>query len=463
VIQLPFVSIIIVNYNGAHFLPACLNAVSAQTYPSNRFEVIISDNGSNDGSLELLNEQYQCVRVLENGYNLGFASGNNVAIEASEGEYVILLNNDTAPNPDWLEKIVEVAYQNPRAGIVTGRLQLFYNQILLKLKSETIVPPNDGRKLGVQVFEVNSGAPQGVVQFLEGFYGREQTYNGRSFRWTNGCARTGIPVPNGSGEWQISLNLAASRPNNDPVEVQVFINDEPVADWIVSGIEPLNYQLIMPASARTLAVPLIQNAGSIIFRDGSGRDRGTYVRDFKVFYEEDKDQWGNVEEVFAGCGANMLIKRELIQDVGFFDGDLFMYYEDTDLSWRARLRGWKVLYSPSAIVRHIHCGSSEEWSQFFLYHTERNRLAMVFKNGALGKVLWSWGKYLGRVVIDSWIALRAIIRRQNNWRELARWPRLHARVMTTLLVWMPSLIQKRWKIQASRLVSYADLKDWFVK
>jgi hypothetical protein len=88
---------------------------------------------------------------------------------------------------------------------------------------------------------------------------------------------------------------------------------------------------------------------------------------------------------------------------------------------------------------------------------------MVFKNGALGKVLWSWGKYLGRVVIDSWIALRAIIRRQYNWRELARWPRLHARVMTTLLVWMPSLIQKRRKIQASRLVSHADLKDWFVK
>ena len=95
--------------------------------------------------------------------------------------------------------------------------------------------------------------------------------------------------------------------------------------------------------------------------------------------------------------------------------------------------------------------------------TERNRLAMVFKNGASGQILWSWGKYFGRVVIDLWIALRAIIQRQNNWRELARWPRLHARVMTTLLFWMPSLIQKRCKIQASRLVSHADLKDWFVK
>ena len=63
----PFVSVIIVNYNGAHFLPACLKALQAQTYPQDKFEVVVSDNDSDDESLTLLNRDYAWVRVLENG------------------------------------------------------------------------------------------------------------------------------------------------------------------------------------------------------------------------------------------------------------------------------------------------------------------------------------------------------------------------------------------------------------
>jgi GT2 family glycosyltransferase len=459
----PFASVIVLNYNGAHYLPACLDALRAQAYPAESFEVIVADNGSTDGSQELLQKEYPWVRLLENGENLGFASGNNAAIRVAKGQYIALLNNDTAPRPDWLKELVETAEKHPRAGLVTARLQLFYDQVILELSADAFVPPNDGRELGVQVFEVDSNAPRGIVQYLEGFHGRETASAGQEFRWTSATAALGVPVPQGSEGWPLSLRLAASRPDNRPVRVRASLQGDPLAEWSVTGSGPAAYRLEMPASARAQATPLVQNTGAIIFRDGAGRDRGTYVRDFQVYYEADEGQYDQPEEVFSGCGASLLLRREMLEDVGLFDDDLFMYYEDTDLSWRARLRGWKVLYAPSAIVRHIHCGTTVEWSPLFLYLIERNRLAMVFKNGSWSQVTWAWGKYLARVGINTWKATLAFIRRQDNWREAARWPRQHARVLGTLLKWMPALLRKRRKIQASRQVPHADLRAWFVE
>ena len=84
--------------------------------------------------------------------------------------------------------------------------------------------------------------------------------------------------------------------------------------------------------------------------------------------------------MFGFCGAAALLRREAIDDVGTFDESFFMYYEDTDLSWRLRLRGWKVLYDPRAVVEHGHSRTSGEWSDFFLFHVDRNRLLMVLKD-----------------------------------------------------------------------------------
>src|SRR5512133_2769801 len=152
----PFVSIIIVNYNGRHYLEACLNALQQQTYPRECFEVIVSDNGSKDGSLALLREQYPWVHVLNNGKNLGFATGNNVAIQQSKGQYVLLLNNDTAPDPVWLEELVTAGQSDPKAGFITGHLHLFYDQLELDLQIETADSTTAAPTL--QVYQVETGA-----------------------------------------------------------------------------------------------------------------------------------------------------------------------------------------------------------------------------------------------------------------------------------------------------------------
>jgi GT2 family glycosyltransferase len=460
---LPFVSVIIVNYNGAKFLPTCLEALSKQTYPRGCFEVVLSDNASQDESIKLLKRQFPWVRILENDDNLGFASGNNVAVQSTIGKYVVLLNNDTSVSPVWLENIVEVAEQNPRAGLITGHLQLFYNQLEIEIFSDTFSPEGDSRQLGVQVFEVDSGATGGVVQYLDGFYGWETHPSGRRFRWAQSNAIFGVPVPGNTGEWVLNLTLAATRPDDVRVPCRLSVSGYDLGSIEVSGSEPKNYCIPITDTSQIQTAPLVQNAGSIIFKNGSSRDRGTYVRNSEVFYELDSRQYDRIEEVFSGCGASLLMRREMIDEVGLLDDDFFMYYEDTDLAWRARLQGWQVLYAPTAIVRHIHCGTTEEWSPFFYYHAERNRLAMVFKNGEICQILLVWGKYLGRIFLDTWITVKAILRRDSNWRAVASNLRVRIQVMISLLGWLPDLWRKRHKIQSRRKVSPASLRVWFVE
>jgi len=117
------VSVIIPHWNAAHHLPTCLNSLQSQTYP--RVEVIVSDNGSSDGSLELLASDYAWVRVLPLGENRGFAGACNAGMRAARGEIIILLNNDTETDPHWLEQVVAAFERHPEAGLIASKMLLF--------------------------------------------------------------------------------------------------------------------------------------------------------------------------------------------------------------------------------------------------------------------------------------------------------------------------------------------------
>ena len=454
----PFVSVVIVNFNGKLYLPTCLNALKAQTYPRDCYEVIVSDNGSTDGSLKLLEADFPWVRVLKNGRNLGFASGNNVAFQVAQGEYVIALNNDTAPFPDWIEKMVQEAERYPRAGLVNGHSRLYYDQLRLVLESETFIPENDPRQLGVMISGIDSGALRGIVQYLEGAYGREESSNLR-YRWTNGKAMLGIPVPPGEGEWTIDLMISAPRPNSEQVRVCLKSGEDVLGKWEVSGLTPQLCRVIMPAASREMAEPLVQNAGSIIDADGNGKDRGTYCQANEMFFETDQRQYSS-EPVFAGCGANLLLRRGMLKEVGAFDEAFFMYYEDTDLSWRCWLAGWEVRYASEAIIRHIHCGTSKEWSPAFVFYTERNRLAMLMKNGSGGQALRNWGRYFGGVGKRTIGLLKAILRGDPRRRAIGKQLKTQYRVVLSLLAWLPKLVWQRTMIQRKRVTGQGEIERW---
>ena len=99
------ISIIIVNYNGKKWLQKCLDSLLCQTY--NNFEIIFVDNGSSDDSVEFVNNNYkdERIKIIKSDKNLGFAGGNNLGIDNSKGEYILLLNNDTWVEFDFLEKL----------------------------------------------------------------------------------------------------------------------------------------------------------------------------------------------------------------------------------------------------------------------------------------------------------------------------------------------------------------------
>jgi len=103
----PLVSIIVVNYNGKHSLGTCFTSLENLDYPRDRFEVILVDNASIDGSVEYTRERFPWVRILQLDKNYGFCKPNNEGVNIARGEYVVLLNNDTAVTEEWLSELIK--------------------------------------------------------------------------------------------------------------------------------------------------------------------------------------------------------------------------------------------------------------------------------------------------------------------------------------------------------------------
>jgi N-acetylglucosaminyl-diphospho-decaprenol L-rhamnosyltransferase len=114
-------SVVILCWNDLKVISDCLASIYAGTH-STEFEVIVSDNGSSDGSIEFIREKFPQVRLIENGTNLRFAKGNNVAIRASRGEYVLILNPDTIIHDGALDRLIAFAGKHPEAGAFGCRM-----------------------------------------------------------------------------------------------------------------------------------------------------------------------------------------------------------------------------------------------------------------------------------------------------------------------------------------------------
>lgn len=108
-------SIVIICWNDLKVLPACLESIYKQTQTT-PFEVIISDNGSTDGSIDWVRHNHPQARILENNANLGYARANNVGIKQASGDYILILNPDTIIHERALDKWVAYADRHPEAG-----------------------------------------------------------------------------------------------------------------------------------------------------------------------------------------------------------------------------------------------------------------------------------------------------------------------------------------------------------
>jgi len=127
----PFVSVVTVNYNGKEFLNGLLQSLDAVDYPKERMEVILVDNGSSDGSVEFIKQNFPGVKIIPNSKN-SYASGNNLGIKAVKGDYLALINNDTIVDKQWLSGIISYAEQDGTIGAIGSKI-LFMDKRLQSL------------------------------------------------------------------------------------------------------------------------------------------------------------------------------------------------------------------------------------------------------------------------------------------------------------------------------------------
>jgi GT2 family glycosyltransferase len=114
------VSVTLVTFNSGRFIQRCLESVLEQKYP--HLEVIIVDNASTDGTIDLLDQFQETCRIYSNGENVGFAAAQNQAIALSSGEWVLALNPDMLLLPGFIQALVEAGHLDPKIGTVCGKL-----------------------------------------------------------------------------------------------------------------------------------------------------------------------------------------------------------------------------------------------------------------------------------------------------------------------------------------------------
>ena len=117
---------------------------------------------------------------------------------------------------------------------------------------------------------------------------------------------------------------------------------------------------------------VINAAGDCFYKDGYAGNIG--------FKESDIGQYQQSRMVFGACAGAALYRAEMLREIGCFDADFFLFYEDVDVDFRAQLMGYKCLYVPTAIVYHIHSGTAGRWSPVTTYFTAKNDMNVLVKN-----------------------------------------------------------------------------------
>ncbi|MEX5634646.1 glycosyltransferase family 2 protein [Parafrankia sp. FMc2] len=458
----PLATVVIVNWNGAHLLPPCLDALAKQDAPF-AFETQVVDNASADGSRELLARRYPWVTVVPSDRNLGFAGGNNLALRGVTTPFAVLLNNDAIPEPDWLARLLAPfgAAGGNRLGAVTGKVVFLPRFLRLTFSAPTFSPgPHDPRELGVRISSVTVDGREVLREVLweKLTFGAEGPPKAPFF-WTRGEGELCVPVPEG-GPVTIGITWAADTAK------QVTLGWEPGTEagtgaagtgaaapsrTLPVGAEPSTVTFTVDAGAPR--VDVINNVGGIVLTDGYGADRG--------YQQIDTGQFDNAEEVFTACGNGMAMRTELGHDLGWFDDDFFLYYEDTDLSWRIRSRGYQIRYVPDAVLRHVHSASSVEWSPLFVFHTDRNRLLMLTKDATARTALRAVAQY---PLTTASIAVRTV---RQAWRARSR-PAvrptaLRIRVFSSYLRLLPAMLRRRREIGAAATERRVSLQSWLVE
>ena len=284
----PTARVVIVNWRRPELTIRAARSITQQLESEDALVVV--DNASGDDSAERLRQAG--LTVVQSSENLGFGAGVNLGARGMIEDVLVLLNNDAAAEPGFLEAI------------------------LAPLSTPPTTPISSAQRDSARATSDYAPAAATARILLAG-------------RWKPAVPGQDALVSPGTGRW-------------------VRVSDE--------------------AAARGEGEVLVNSTGNLVDASGNG-----YDRDWLVPAEQEHSP----SEVFGLCGGACAIRREAWQALGGFREDLFMYYEDTDLSWRLREHGWKVVYVREAVVRHEHASSSGTGSPMFIRVNARNRILVA--------------------------------------------------------------------------------------
>ncbi len=125
----PFISIIIVNWNGKSFLHDCLTSLEKNSYKN--YEILFVDNASTDDSIAYVKQHFPSIKIISNTKNLGFAGGHQVAFEKARGDAILLLNTDTLVKKNLIKELIHVLYSQKDIGLVQPKILLYYHKKLI--------------------------------------------------------------------------------------------------------------------------------------------------------------------------------------------------------------------------------------------------------------------------------------------------------------------------------------------
>ncbi len=454
------VRIVVLDYNSGPFLRRCVDALRATVLPAGsdlQLEIVVIDNASTDGSAAAIAADLDDVLVLRNTANRGFPA-NNLALWDLEGvRYVGLVNSDAFVDPHWLTPLIDALEADDQVGAACPRIVLAPQYVDVEITSPTFVPGGgDTRDLGVMILGARTrrSAPDSPtadvwseVRVAAVDHGREHGPDGR-FQWTGPRTVLRVPVdPDDPRPQVLDLRLAApDGPGRAPVEVRLVSGGTAIvapvtahADWVTVGLDGPRHDMI-------------NNAGSLVFTDGYGADRG--------FLEADGATYDEPADVFAFCGGGVLIEPAFLRDVGVLDPRLFLYYEYKDLSWRGQARGWRYRYVPGSRVRHLHAATAGEGSAMSTYFNERNRLLMLTKNAPLAMTTEALTD-LGAVLVAD---VGAVAGRVSSRRRFDSTDRAHlahvwhrGRAVAGYVRQLPFLARRRRGLRRTQLVPDAEL------
>ena len=442
----PRVRAVVVNFNGGGFVDRCVDALRSTAWPEDHLEIVVVDNASSDGSGDHLERDVPGIRLLRSATNLGFAAGSNLGIgEVREVDYVALVNSDAFVDPGWLAPLVDALEQDPRTGAASPKLVFEPKFVEISIETDAYVPDNgDTRELGVLLSGVRADDachPWRAVRFPSGFYDEEPGGPSGRFRWSKPSAVLHAPVA-GASTRHVTLQLSAV------VAKDVTLQSRSGTMVVRVGPDPVD--VVVPLDGSCFDV--VNNAGSLLLPGGHGADRG--------FGEEDRGQYETVDEVFAWCGAAVVLSRDYLLDVGLFDPDYFLYYEDFDLSWRARSRGWKHVYVAGSVVRHRHTASTVEGSALFNHFVQRNRLLTLAKNAPGAMLVREVSAYAGGAAqLGIGELVRPYLRGDKG--HLVNLPG-RLRSLAALGEHLPTALRHRRAINARRTVPASELLEWTV-